>query len=86
MEEGFKGAGLRHISKGYIEEIKLFHPESKETQKKIVSILERVEKAKEWRKEAEELTLSREKVKTILGDKSPRKMIFIPRRLINIVV
>ena len=37
-------------------------------------------------KEAETLTLSREKVKTALGGKSPRKVVFVPRRLINIVV
>ncbi len=37
-------------------------------------------------KEAERLTLSREKVKTILGGGQPKKIIFIPKRLINIVV
>ncbi|HLC94889.1 MAG TPA: class I tRNA ligase family protein, partial [Patescibacteria group bacterium] len=37
-------------------------------------------------KEAEALTLLRQKVKIILDGKSPRKVIFIPRRLINIVV
>ncbi len=56
LEEGFKGAGLKHISKGYIQDIKLFYPENKETQKAIVSILEKAEKAKEWRKEADNLT------------------------------
>jgi type I restriction enzyme, S subunit len=56
LEDGFKGAGLKHISKGYIQDIKLFYPEDKEIQKKIVSILEKAEKAKEWRKEADGLT------------------------------
>ncbi len=56
LEEGFKGAGLKHISKGYLQYIKLFYPENKETQKAIVSILEKAEKAKEWRKEADDLT------------------------------
>ena len=56
LEEGFKGAGLKHISKGYIEDIKIIYPENKETQKKIVSILEKAEKSKEWRKEADDLT------------------------------
>lgn len=56
LEEGFKGAGLKHISKGYIQDIKLYYPEDIETQKKIVSILEKAEKAKEWRKEADDLT------------------------------
>ncbi|MDP3935281.1 MAG: leucine--tRNA ligase [Candidatus Giovannonibacteria bacterium] len=36
--------------------------------------------------EATSLTLSREKVKSILGDKKPSKIIFIPRRLINFVI
>ncbi len=37
-------------------------------------------------KEAEELTLAREKVKIALENKKPRKVIFVPNRLINIVV
>ena len=37
-------------------------------------------------KEAEVLTFMRKKIKIALGDKSPRKIIFIPHRLINIVV
>ena len=37
-------------------------------------------------KEAEYLTLARQKVKTILGDQLPRKIIFVPRRLINLVL
>jgi type I restriction enzyme S subunit len=56
LEEGFKGAGLKHISKGYIQKIKIISPENKEIQQKIVSILEKIEKAKEWRKDADKLT------------------------------
>lgn len=56
LEEGFKGAGLKHISKGHIQKLKIIYPEDKTTQQKIVSILEKAEKAKEWRKEADELT------------------------------
>ena len=56
LEEGFKGAGLKHISKVYIQDIKLFYPEDKEAQKAIVSLLEKAEKAKEWRKKADDLT------------------------------
>ena len=37
-------------------------------------------------KEAEVLTFSREKVKNILGANQPRRVIFIPKRLINLVV
>ncbi len=37
-------------------------------------------------KEAKELALSQERVKAFLGDKTLRKIIFIPGRLINIVV
>ncbi|WP_310559186.1 restriction endonuclease subunit S [Flavobacterium sp.] len=39
LEEGFKGAGLKHISKGYISNISIPLP-SLETQKKIVQILD----------------------------------------------
>ena len=38
------------------------------------------------KEEAERLTLSREKVKLALENKKPQKIIFVPRRLINIVV
>ncbi len=34
---------------------------------------------------AKELALSQERIKAFLGDKTPRKIIFVPRRLINIV-
>ncbi|MFH1052874.1 MAG: restriction endonuclease subunit S [Candidatus Woesearchaeota archaeon] len=56
LEAGFKGAGLRHISKGYIQNIRIPYPESKETQKHIVSLLEKAELAKNLRKDADELT------------------------------
>ncbi|QQG42578.1 MAG: leucine--tRNA ligase [Candidatus Giovannonibacteria bacterium] len=36
--------------------------------------------------EAERLSLSRAKVKFILGDKKPSKIIFVPKRLINFVI
>lgn len=36
--------------------------------------------------EAEKLTLEREKVSKYLGSKKPRKIIYIPKRLINIVI
>ena len=56
LEAGFKGAGLKHISKKYIESININYPSDIETQKKIVAILEKAERLKEWRKEAAELT------------------------------
>lgn len=40
LEEGFKGAGLKHISKKYIQEIEIPLPEL-ETQNKIVAILDK---------------------------------------------
>ena len=36
--------------------------------------------------EAKLLTFSREKVKNILGSRQPKKVIFVPNRLINLVV
>jgi len=56
LEQGFRGAGLKHISKSYINKIKIYYPENKNIQKRIVSILEKAEKLKEWRKEADEFT------------------------------
>ena len=38
------------------------------------------------KEEAERLTLAREKVKSILGNKKPGKIIFVPKRLINFVI
>ena len=37
-------------------------------------------------KEAENIALSREKIKNWLKDKEVKKIIFVPKRLINIVV
>jgi type I restriction enzyme S subunit len=56
LEEGFKGAGLRHLSKEYLKKIKIIFPEDKETQKHIVQILEKAEHARQKREEADKLT------------------------------
>jgi len=56
LEAGFKGAGLKHISKEYLKKVQVTYPEDKTIQEKIVSILEKAEKLKEMRKEADELT------------------------------
>jgi len=56
LEAGFKGAGLKHISKDYIRKLKIAFQEKKETQQKIVSVLEKAEQAKDMRKTADELT------------------------------
>ena len=56
LNAGFKGAGLKHISKKYIQSIEINYPNDIEIQKKIVAILEKAERLKEWRKEADELT------------------------------
>ena len=56
LESGFKGAGLKHISKTYIQNIKIPYPKNVEVQKKIAAILEKAERLKEWRKEADRLT------------------------------
>lgn len=50
LENGFKGAGLKHISKGYINNIDI--PElSFEDQKRIVKILDKADNLKQKRKE-----------------------------------
>ncbi|MDO8517562.1 MAG: restriction endonuclease subunit S [Nanoarchaeota archaeon] len=56
LEDGFKGAGLKHLSKNYLGQIKISYPEDKKTQKQIVSILEKAEELKEKREEADKLT------------------------------
>jgi len=56
LKAGFRGAGLKHISKSYIRRIKIIVPKNNETQKKIVSVLEKAELLKQWRRYADELT------------------------------
>jgi type I restriction enzyme S subunit len=56
LEEGFRGAGLKHISKSYIEKIQIAIPNDKIAQEKIVSILDKTELLQQWRKESDKLT------------------------------
>jgi type I restriction enzyme S subunit len=53
---GFRGAGLKHISKSYIQEIKIPYSKNKEIQNKIVTILDKAEETKRLRAQADELT------------------------------
>ncbi|MFZ2975914.1 MAG: restriction endonuclease subunit S [Candidatus Moraniibacteriota bacterium] len=54
LERGFKGAGLKHISKGYINDIDI--PElPREEQKRIVKILDETDACRQKRKQAIEL-------------------------------
>lgn len=55
LDSGFRGAGLKHISKSYIQEIKIPYPKNKEIQNKIVSVLEKAEETKRLRAQADEL-------------------------------
>ncbi len=60
LERGFKGAGLRHLSKDYLKNIRIRLPffngiPSLKEQERIVSILEQAEELKQKGKEAEEL-------------------------------
>ncbi|MCX9013590.1 MAG: restriction endonuclease subunit S [Candidatus Methanoperedens sp.] len=55
VEAGFKGAGLKHISKAYLQNIEIPLPPLP-VQKKIADMLEKAEKLKMWRKEADKLT------------------------------
>lgn len=50
LERGFKGAGLKHISKSYIEELEITLP-NLETQNKIVAVLDKVKDLVYKRKE-----------------------------------
>ena len=55
LQRGFRGAGLKHLSRDYLNAVQIPKP-SLETQRKIVSILEKAEKLKENRAQADELT------------------------------
>lgn len=43
LERGFKGAGLKHISKEYLSDIQIPHPEELDDQKRIAHLLGKVE-------------------------------------------
>lgn len=43
LESGFKGAGLKHISKAYLSDIHIPHPEELDDQKRIAHLLGKVE-------------------------------------------
>ena len=51
LEGGFKGVGLKHISKGYLEKIEIKVP-SIEIQRGIISILEKAQRLKQKRNDA----------------------------------
>jgi len=65
LEEGFKGAGLKHISKGYISDINL--PKvSRSKQDKIVSVLDHADSLRQKRKE--QLALLDDYLKSVFSD------------------
>ena len=43
LENGFKGAGLKHISKTYLSEVQIPHPEEINDQKRIAHLLDKVD-------------------------------------------
>ena len=50
LENGFKGAGLKHISKGYIEDLEIPLP-SLQTQQKIAAILDKADEFRQYNKQ-----------------------------------
>lgn len=50
LENGFKGAGLKHISKGYIEDLEIPLP-SLPTQQKIVAIIDKADELRQYNKQ-----------------------------------
>lgn len=50
LENGFKGAGLKHISKGYIEDLEIPLPSLK-IQQKIASILDKADELRQYNKQ-----------------------------------
>jgi len=79
LEAGFHGAGLKHVSKDHIKEMKMRFPTSLKTQDRIITLLEKAEQIKNWRKEAD--TLSKDYLKSVFvemfgkGDKFIKKAI-----------
>lgn len=51
LENGFKGAGLKHISKAYLSDIRIPHPEDINDQRRIAYLLSTVERLISERKE-----------------------------------
>lgn len=66
LEAGFKGAGLKHVSKDHIKEMKIRFPSSIKTQERIIALLEKAEQIKNWRKEAD--ALSKDYLKSVFVD------------------
>jgi type I restriction enzyme S subunit len=56
LEAGFRGAGLKHISKSYIRRMRISIPRNRKTQDKVVSILDKVEQINQWRRASIGLT------------------------------
>jgi len=77
LEAGFKGAGLKHLSRNYLESIKIPLPFTSDgkpdlkKQKQIVKILEKVEKLKQKREEA--IKLADEYLKSVFYEMFMKK-------------
>ena len=56
LEAGFRGSGLHHISKKYIERIRIPYPEDRLQQRDIVARLDKLQTTKVMRNEANELS------------------------------
>ena len=55
LERGFKGAGLKHISKSYIDEILIPVPDKIETQRQIAYVLDKADVVRQQRRASIEL-------------------------------
>ena len=49
-------------------------------------VRDKIEVDRHYQKEAEKIVLKSEKIKTLIGEKEAKKIIFIPNKLINIVI
>jgi type I restriction enzyme, S subunit len=66
LQAGFKGAGLKHVSKGYMQEMMIKFPTDIKVQEKIIALLKKAEQIKDWRKEAD--GLSKDYLKSVFVD------------------
>jgi len=87
LEQGFKGAGLKHLSKDYLKKIKIKLPFSNnkpdlKEQERIVSILEKAEKLKERGKNANDLL--DEYLKSVFNEMFLKEKDFPNKKLVEI--
>jgi type I restriction enzyme S subunit len=86
LENGFKGAGLKHISKGYIEDLQIPLP-SLPTQQKIATILDKADELRQYNKQLIKKydALTQSLFLEMFGDPASNILNFPDLELINLI-